>query len=109
MPPSPNIGIVGSSGSTQGSGRGENDPSNAGSAEDLARKKKIEETVMIGAGVVAGAALVGFLMYGLASASGEKGKKKMMKAPGRGGSYILRDEFEEAPAAYFRNLRHDDN
>ncbi|KAL6969681.1 hypothetical protein U1Q18_029388 [Sarracenia purpurea var. burkii] len=80
---------MGISESTQGSGRGENDPSNAGNAEDLARKKKNEEMVKIGAGVVAGAALVGSLIYGLASASGEKEeeeeevKKKMMKAPGK--------------------------
>ncbi|KAL6978768.1 hypothetical protein U1Q18_020434, partial [Sarracenia purpurea var. burkii] len=45
----PNIGEMGTSESTQGSGRGENDSSNARSAEYLVRKKKIEETVMIGA------------------------------------------------------------
>ncbi|KAL6956335.1 hypothetical protein U1Q18_049830, partial [Sarracenia purpurea var. burkii] len=46
----PNIGEMGSSESTQGSGRGENDPSNAGSAEYLVQKKMIEEMVMIGTG-----------------------------------------------------------
>ncbi|KAL6992801.1 hypothetical protein U1Q18_010916 [Sarracenia purpurea var. burkii] len=93
---------MGSSESTQGSGRGENDPSNVGSAEDLARKKKNEEMVKIGAGVVAGAALVGSLIYGLASASGEKEEegKEMMKAPRRRGSYIPRDDFTKDPGKW---------
>ncbi|KAL6962236.1 hypothetical protein U1Q18_037192 [Sarracenia purpurea var. burkii] len=46
----PNIGEMGSSESTRGSGKSENNPSNAGSDEYLVKKKKIEETVMIGVG-----------------------------------------------------------
>ena len=64
---------------------------------------KVSQYAAIGLGV-AGAALVA---WGVSSLfSGEK-TSKMMKAPGRPGVVIPRDDFVSDPAAYFRNLRND--
>ncbi|XVF85774.1 hypothetical protein PTKIN_Ptkin17bG0144400 [Pterospermum kingtungense] len=60
--------------------------------------------------VTAGLALAGLavvLVVGvavLASSSGDSSKRKTMKAPG--GNYrIYRDDFEDDPSSYFRDLR----
>ncbi|KAL3636187.1 hypothetical protein CASFOL_020734 [Castilleja foliolosa] len=59
-------------------------------------------------GVVAAVAVAGVAVlaaWGLSKLFGGGSERKMMKAPGQS-HYMPRDEFEDDPAAYFRNLHH---
>ncbi|KAJ7953939.1 Regulator of nonsense transcripts 3B like [Quillaja saponaria] len=93
---------MGSSESTQNSSKHEN----GGGTENAKNKLgKGRAEAAIGAGAAVAAALVGGAIYFLSgSGSGCEKNRKTMKAPGRG-DRIYRDEFEDDPATYFRNLR----
>ena len=64
---------------------------------------KVSKFVAIGLGI-AGVAL---LAWGVSSLFSGERKSRIMKAPGRPGVYISRDDFESNAAAYFRHLRSD--
>lgn len=74
------------------------------------RKEKVgwSTAAAIATGAVAGAALLAYGLSRLVSGSGSesepKQKGKTMKAPGRGGEQILRDDFARDPKAYFKDL-----
>ncbi|KAA0034481.1 hypothetical protein E5676_scaffold475G00210 [Cucumis melo var. makuwa] len=56
--------------------------------------------------VVGFATFIGCVASMLSSADSETaGDRKMMKAPGKHGEEMYRDEFEKDPSKYFRDLR----
>lgn len=62
-----------------------------------------EKAMAVGGAIVA-AGLIVCGLTALLSGSGTTSNRKTMKAPGRNAS-IFRDDFENNPAAYFRDLR----
>ncbi|CAL9030720.1 unnamed protein product [Prunus brigantina] len=93
---------MGANESREGSG---NNEENGG---DLRNDKADLSTGALAAGAVAGAALLAYGLSRLVSGSGSesepKQKGKTMKAPGRGGEQILRNDFARDPKAYFKDL-----
>lgn len=55
--------------------------------------------------VVGFATFIGCVASLLSADSETTGDRKMMKAPGKQGERIYRDEFEKDPFKYFRDLR----
>ncbi|KAL7149221.1 hypothetical protein ABFS83_05G025300 [Erythranthe nasuta] len=68
-------------------------------------KEEEKEEGLGGAALVVGAAALA--VWGIAKwfGSEEKEPEKMMKAPGQGGRYMPRKDFEQNPSDYFRNQR----
>ncbi|KAJ7953942.1 Regulator of nonsense transcripts 3B like [Quillaja saponaria] len=89
---------MGSSESTQNSSNREN-----GNGKENAENRFGKESAGASIGAAVAISLVGGVIY-LLSGSGSEKSRKTMKAPGR--DYrIFRDDFEDDPAAYFRDLR----
>lgn len=68
----------------------------------LSSSEEVIKKIAIGAVIV-------LLGWGLCKLINDGGSvnRKMMKAPGRNGSHIYRDQFESNPSQYFRRLRRD--
>ncbi|KAL8052726.1 hypothetical protein ABFX02_05G024300 [Erythranthe guttata] len=69
------------------------------------KEEEEEDLGLAGAALTVGAAALA--MWGIAKwfGSSEKEPEKMMKAPGQGGRYMPRKDFEQNPSDYFRNQR----
>ncbi|KAL7110410.1 hypothetical protein ACP275_05G024300 [Erythranthe tilingii] len=76
-----------------------------GRSSSKAKMKEEEEEGLGGAALVVGAAALA--VWGIATwfGSSEKEPEKMMKAPGQGGRYMPRKDFEQNPSDYFRKQR----
>lgn len=71
------------------------------------KKDQMVKVALVAGAFVAGAVLAGRISSLLSGAEPQKDKKKM-KAPGRDGAVIYRDDFEGDPAKYFKSLRNMD-
>ncbi|KAG6709634.1 hypothetical protein I3843_06G135400 [Carya illinoinensis] len=90
---------MGSSESTQ------NDMKNKEDSDSYAKAAKVAGAVAAGVGVLAGA--VALLSTVGSEQPGATAAKKTMKAPGRQGTRMYRDDFEDNPKDYFRGLRNE--
>lgn len=66
--------------------------------------EQVKGLVKIGAAAAAGIGLAGYLIGSFFSSGEDEQSKKTMKAPGQN-TRIIREEFEENPRKYFRDLR----
>lgn len=78
------------------------------STETPIEANKKDQIVKVAVAVAAAGVLVAWGISSLLSGAEPEKDKKTMKAPGRDGAVIYRDDFEGDPASYFKSLRNKD-